>query len=86
MAKNKLSDLNNHLFAQLERLNEEDLNDQQIKNEVSRAKAISVIASQVIKSAKVTIDAMKLVANGDYAVNELPEMIEVPKKSEGRNI
>jgi hypothetical protein len=80
MAKNKLSDLNNHLFAQLERLNEEDLNDQQIKNEVSRAKAISGIASQVIKSAKVTIDAMKLVANGDYTVNELPEMIGAPTK------
>lgn len=86
MAKNKLSDLNNHLFAQLERLNEEDLNDQQIKNEVSRAKAISGIASQVIKSAKVTIDAMKLVENGDYTVNELPEMIGAPKKSEGKNI
>lgn len=86
MAKNKLSDLNNHLFAQLERLNEEDLNDQQIKNEVSRAKAISGIASQVIKSAKVTIDAMKLVANGDYTVNELPEMIGIPKKSEEKNI
>lgn len=82
MAKNKLSDLNNHLFAQLERLNEEDLTDQQIKNEVSRAKAISGIASQVIKSAKVTIDAMKLVANGDYTVNELPEMIGAPKKQE----
>lgn len=80
MAKNKLSDLNDHLFAQLERLNEEDLNDQQIKNEVSRAKAISGIASQVIKSAKVTIDAMKLVASGDYTVNELPEMIGAPKK------
>lgn len=80
MAQNKLSDLNNHLFAQLERLNEEDLNDQQIKNEVSRAKAISGIASQVIKSAKVTIDAMKLVATGDYTVNELPEMIGATKK------
>lgn len=80
MAKNKLSDLNNHLFAQLERLNEESLDEQQIKNEVSRAKAISNIASQVIKSAKVTIDAMKLVANGDYTVNELPDMIGAPKK------
>jgi len=82
MAKNKLSDLNNHLFTQLERLNEEELTDQQIKNEVSRAKAISGIASQVIKSAKVTIDAMKLVANGDYTVKELPEMIGMSKPQE----
>jgi hypothetical protein len=86
MARNKLTDLNNHLFAQLERLNDEDLTDEKIKAEVGRAKAISGIASQVIKSAKVTIDAMKLVASGDYTVNELPEMIGAPKKSEGKNI
>lgn len=77
MAKNKLTDLNNHLFTQLERLNEEGMTDEQVKKEVSRAKAISGIASQVIKSAKVTIDAMKLVANSDCTINQLPEMIGV---------
>jgi len=82
MAKNKLVDLNNHLFAQLERLNDEDLTDDKIKAEVGRAKAISGIASQVIKSAKVTIDAMKLVASGDYTVNELPEMLGMSKPKE----
>ena len=85
MAKNKLSDLNNHLFAQLERLNDEDLSDEKIKSEVNRAKAISGIASQVIKSAKVTIDAMKLVASGDYTVNELPEMIGAPTRANATN-
>lgn len=81
MAQNKLTDLNNHLFAQLERLNDEDLTEKQIQDEVNRAKAISGIASQVIKSAKVTVDAMRLVASGDYTVNELPEMIGAPKKN-----
>ena len=81
MAKNKLNDLNNHLFAQLERLNDEELTGDQVKIEVSRAKAISGVASQVIKSAKVTIDAMRLVASGDYTVQELPEMIGMTKTS-----
>ena len=81
MAKNKLNDLNNHLFAQLERLNDEELSSDQVKIEVSRAKAISGVASQVIKSAKVTIDAMRLVASGDYTVQELPEMIGMTKIS-----
>ena len=81
MAKNKLNDLNNHLFAQLERLNDEELSSDQVKIEVSRAKAISGVASQVIKSAKVTIDAMRLVASGDYTVQELPEMIGMTKTS-----
>lgn len=75
MAKNKLTDLNNHLFAQLERLGEEGLNEDQIKSEVTRSKAICGIASQVVKSAKVTIDAMKLVSDGNYPINEVPKLI-----------
>ena len=34
--KNTLSDLNNHLFAQLERLGEEDLDEDEIKKEVQK--------------------------------------------------
>lgn len=75
MARNKLNDLNNHLFAQLERLNDDELTDEGLQREVARAKAISGVASQIIKSVKVTVDAMRLVANGDYTVNELPDMI-----------
>ena len=37
--KNTLSDLNNHLFAQLERLGEEDLDEEEIKKEVQRSKS-----------------------------------------------
>ena len=35
--KNKLSDLNDHLFAQIERLGDEDLSDEQIEKEAKRA-------------------------------------------------
>ena len=37
---NKLSDLNNHLFAELERLSDEELNEDELKSEIGRAKAI----------------------------------------------
>lgn len=37
--KNKLGDLNDHLFAALERLNEEDMTSEEIAKEASRAKA-----------------------------------------------
>lgn len=43
MTKNTLNDLNNHLFAQLERLGEEELKGDELKEELERSKAISLI-------------------------------------------
>ena len=44
MANNTLSDLNNHLFAQLERLSDEDLTQKELEKETMRAKAINGVA------------------------------------------
>lgn len=58
--KNKISDLNNHLFAQLERLGEEDLTTEQLDKEIARSKAITSIATTIVESSRVTIEAMRL--------------------------
>lgn len=63
--KNKLTDLNNHLFAQLERLNDEGLTGDALKMEVERAKAITGVATQIVNGTKVTGDAMKMIHSGD---------------------
>lgn len=73
MAKNKLSDLNDHLFAALERLNDEALTPEQIDAESKRAEAIIGIGAKIIDNAKITIDAMKLVSSGNYGINNVPE-------------
>lgn len=73
MAKNKLSDLNDHLFMALERLNDEELTTEQIEAESKRAEAIIGVANQIIGTAKITLDAMKLVSNGNLDTTELPE-------------
>jgi hypothetical protein len=71
--KNKLIDLNNHLFAQLERMSDEDLKGDKLTEEINRSKAISSLGAQIINNAKLALDAHKCINEG--MVNSVPEMI-----------
>lgn len=74
--KNRLVDLNNHLFAQIERLSEEGLTAEKIESEVTRANAIVAVSEQIIENADLALKAAKLVADhGEYIGKYLP-MIE----------
>ena len=71
--KNKLSDLTNHLFAQLERLGDEDLTAEQIDQEVKRSEAIVSLSDQVVGNANLQLKAAKLFADhGSAVVPHLP--------------
>lgn len=71
--KNKLSDLNNHLFAQLERLSEEDLTTERLELEVKRTDAIVDVAKQIVSNADLQLKAASLVAEyGEIVRNNLP--------------
>ena len=73
--KNQLIDLNNHLFAQMERLGDEDLSQEELKQEIDRSKAMTGISNQIVNNASLALDAKKFqreYGNGQ----ELPPMIE----------
>ena len=75
MAKNKLSDLNDHLFAQLERLNDETINPEEMKAEIEKAKAMEGIAKSIIETSKTVLDAAHLnfkFREAGYKNNEIP--------------
>ena len=58
--KNTLTDLNNYLFEQIERLNDDELDPEQLRTEIDRSKAIEGIASAIIGNSKVMLDAAKI--------------------------
>lgn len=62
--KNRLSDLNNHLFAQLERLSDEDLTPEQIAHEAKRGEAMVAISDQIIRNASLQLQAAKIAFDG----------------------
>lgn len=55
--KNSLVDLNNHLFAQMERLSEEDLKGEKLQEEIARTKSITSVANSIIQNARLVLEA-----------------------------
>lgn len=73
--KNKLIDLNNHLFAQLERLSDESLKGEALQDEIHRSKSVTQISTQIVANARLALDAQ--IAADDMGVGrKLPEMLE----------
>lgn len=75
--QNKLTDLNNHLFAQLERLNDENMKPEEMEKEIQRAKAITGVASQIIANGNLVLRAHEAQAEyfGDRKTSTIPKML-----------
>lgn len=72
--KNKLTDLNNHLFAQLERLNDEGLSGEALQDEIERSKAITGVSKEVVSNARLVLDADK--HKREYGLTDSPKLLE----------
>lgn len=73
---NKLNDLNNHLFAEIERLGDEELTGDKMASEIERAKAITGIASQIIANGSLVLKAEEFKREYGYKDAALPNFLE----------
>lgn len=72
--KNKQIDLHNMLFAQLERLSDEELKGDELKAEVKRAHAITSVSREIILNGKLALQAQIAVRDG--RAEKMPEMLK----------
>jgi len=73
---NRIADLNNILFRQLERLNNPELIGKELTTEITRAHAVSMIAKEITANGDLMLKGHIAVANGKLPEGKLPAMIE----------
>ena len=72
--KNGLVDLHDHLFMQLERLNDESLIGEELLQEIERSDAITKVSSKIIENANLMLKA-KVAADNAMGKLSLPSIM-----------
>lgn len=77
--KNTITDLNNYLFEQLERLYDSELTDEQLNTEMKRADSVVRISEKIIENAGLALKTMQHLDRYTYeqAQKRVPAMLEI---------
>ena len=78
--KNKLADLNNHLFEQLERLNDDECKGEKLKQETERARAMVVVSDQIVKNAAVQLTALRMAVSAGLKIDPISHLPMIEAK------
>lgn len=77
--KNRLSDLNDMLFAQLERLTDETLSSDALAQEIQRSTCVVQVADRIVDTATLQLNGAKLIAeHGGAVLKALPSTMALP--------
>lgn len=79
--KNTLGDLNNYLFEQLERLNDDDLSAEQLEKEIRKTDSIVKVADKIIQNGELAFRTMQHM--DEFGYNLKPRPVPVMLQTEG---
>jgi len=57
--RNTLNDLNNYLFEAIERLEDDELTEEELEKEIKRSEAVTKVAGTIINNANIQLQAIK---------------------------
>jgi len=79
--KNTLVDLNNYLFEQLERLNDDSLTDEQLERELKKTDSIVKVGDKIIQNGELAFKTMQHMDHYGYNTSGriVPTMLGVEK-------
>jgi hypothetical protein len=80
MSRKGLGDLNDALFAQLERLSKDDIGGDALALELQRTKAITTVSREIIGNARLVLEAAKAVGAGD--LDKAPALLGLEHRPE----
>lgn len=84
MTRNKTTDLSNHLFEQLERLNNDELTKEEIDIELQRTRGIVSISNSIIANEKIQLDTAKTILEyGGDSRFFMPENLQIEHDKKG---
>ncbi len=73
--KNTLGDLNNHLFAEIERLGDEDLKGDALTQEIQRAEAVTKVSAQIIANGALLLKAKTYYGDRLHSDEKIPQLL-----------
>lgn len=76
MIRNKMIDLNNHLFEQLEKLNDPDLKGYELKDEIERSKAMVHVSNSIVSVGQLALEGQKFIHESGRDDAKLPKMLD----------
>jgi hypothetical protein len=71
-----MSNLNDHLFAQMERLSDEAITAEKLEQEIARGAAVVAVADQIIRNAALQLQAAKIISDHGFDPAPLLPMLE----------
>lgn len=75
--RNTLSDLNNILFEELERISDAEADSEELKNAIQRSEAVTKVAEAIIKNGELALKAARHSDEYGYKRNPIPLIGEV---------